>query len=837
MYKWKSRCGCSGSKAARRPRAGTTRSGRCGLLPAGLGTIHRDLPSQGCAFLLTIIRPPSLCPTQNKEHNPRSEVEAVIHEVHIQRSITAGVGLRQTSPTRSSSGISSTLQAAMEAPLPKQDTNELYLTVPLLHGRCTRIIELLDAIPGEASHLQLRLSVSDVNKWDEHEDGPDTGIAALSYTWGPPFSTPECEAEYGPEHDVWIQITTPDDQLHAHRIRRNLYDALVNIRASRMAFKYLWVDALCINQYDLEEKAQQVLLMDKIYSKASMVISWIGVRENSPKSMKSHIARLLTNVIPKLDDYMKGSGECTGGSGERNYSDIHISLCGPLGSPTHLHFEQLELNIPVETMRALYHLFASCRYFARAWILQEIVLSKKCVLLLGNQHLDFQTLTRLPHLFRTRDLVNALFLEPGQVGAHGSGQELATLDFLRAWLHDPEPTREQGNSHLSQWLSEYLFRAELGESTPFAMLEFLLQFGHQKLAIDPRDIIYSVLPLVSANLSLQQPIIRPDYTISAEDLYIDVTKTLLLKVPRMSTLSFASASSTGLKLPSWVPDYSHIKSRGTEPISTMCYLMQQESFHGFEAAGRFRHCSLAFDGRNLKLQGLRCCQIRSVFKPFPNPFSDGDLAGRVRARTEVAIFFLTTFTQALGTEYPTGESPLEATFRAIDCSVPSEQNSASVAERVRFWFLDMLCDSAMFHSDNEDIFDLIYARAGEWGIPVTEEIAWARGLSDRLKNNNLEERDIALAAQMARGKSAIKYYSWTNLFIDERGYVGWTWNDVKVGDEVWLICGAKVPFILRATEQEEDEYQIIGETLVHGAMFGEWVAKGIAGEVRDITIV
>lgn len=719
---------------------------------------------------------------------------------------------------------------------PLQNADELYRTVQLPHDRCTRVIELLHQAPDDTCPLQVRLIASDVDKWDGHEDGSESGIAALSYTWGPPFNTPECEAEYGPEHDVWIHIITPDDQHHAHRIRRNLHDALVNIRASKLEFQYLWVDALCINQNDLGEKAQQVLLMDNIYSRASMVITWLGIREDSPKLLKNHITWLLTSLVPKLDDYTKGSGKCAGGNGQCNFSDIDMSTSGPLGSPTHLHFQQLELSIPVETMQALYHLFASCRYFARAWILQEVVLSERCVLLLGNQHFDFQTLTRLALFFRTKELVNALFVEPGHVVAQGSGQELATLDFLRRWLHDLEFTDEQGDNHFSGWLSGVAFGTEPGGSMPFAMLEFLLQFGHQKFATDPRDVIYSVLPLVSASLSLQEPLVRPDYAISAEDLYIDVTKTLLLKLPRLSTLSFASASPTSLELPSWVPDYSHIRSRGTESISMMCSVMQ-ESFRGFEAAGSFKDCSPAFDGRNLKLQGMRCCQIRSVFKPFPNPFSDSDLAGKVRATAELAKFLLTTLTQALGTEYPTGESPLEATFRAIDYTAPFDQESASVAERVRFWFLDMLCDSAMFHSDKEDIFDLIYARAGEWGIPATQEIAWARGLSDRLENDALEERDTALAAIMSRGKSAIKHFSLTNLFIDERGYLGWIWNDVKVGDEVWLICGARVPFILRATGQRDDEYQIIGETMVHGAMFGEWVAKGIAGEVRDITIV
>jgi hypothetical protein len=38
----------------------------------------------------------------------------------------------------------------------------------------------------------------------------------------------------------------------------------------------MWVDALCINQGNLEERKQQVQLMAKIYSKAHRVIVWLG---------------------------------------------------------------------------------------------------------------------------------------------------------------------------------------------------------------------------------------------------------------------------------------------------------------------------------------------------------------------------------------------------------------------------------------------------------------------------------------------------------------------------------------------------------------------------------
>ncbi|KAH7629769.1 heterokaryon incompatibility, partial [Sordaria sp. MPI-SDFR-AT-0083] len=38
----------------------------------------------------------------------------------------------------------------------------------------------------------------------------------------------------------------------------------------------IWIDAICINQGDNEEKGHQVQSMAKIYAKASRVIVWLG---------------------------------------------------------------------------------------------------------------------------------------------------------------------------------------------------------------------------------------------------------------------------------------------------------------------------------------------------------------------------------------------------------------------------------------------------------------------------------------------------------------------------------------------------------------------------------
>src|SRR3569833_2477424 len=70
---------------------------------------------------------------------------------------------------------------------------------------------------------------------------------ALSYCWG------------GETKPHWIEVGGRD-----FNITTNLYDALHSLRR-RDADRYLWVDAICINQAHLLENSHQVKQMPLVY--------------------------------------------------------------------------------------------------------------------------------------------------------------------------------------------------------------------------------------------------------------------------------------------------------------------------------------------------------------------------------------------------------------------------------------------------------------------------------------------------------------------------------------------------------------------------------------------
>jgi hypothetical protein len=81
---------------------------------------------------------------------------------------------------------------------------------------------------------------------------------ALSYTWG----------IEDPQNAIML-----NDKMFP--VRPNLRDALLRLRDIDKE-RVLWIDAICINQDDIPERNQQVRNMPHIYSRAQMVLLWLG---------------------------------------------------------------------------------------------------------------------------------------------------------------------------------------------------------------------------------------------------------------------------------------------------------------------------------------------------------------------------------------------------------------------------------------------------------------------------------------------------------------------------------------------------------------------------------
>jgi len=208
----------------------------------------------------------------------------------------------------------------------------------------TKDIRLIELLSSEKSwtwsdsatpEIVLRIHHRDLSSsLEEQSEDEWKDFAALSYVWGHKDAPLRRVYVAGPPHDhsIWRYI----------EIRENLFQFLWYFRdtdANRSG-KYLWVDQLCINQPDLNERNHQVNLMAQIYENASFVITWLG---NSPDVVQA------AETLLSLKQY-------------NNTSQEMISLA--------------------------FIVLLNNQYFTRLWIVQEVLLAKEVRVFCGIHWLD-----------------------------------------------------------------------------------------------------------------------------------------------------------------------------------------------------------------------------------------------------------------------------------------------------------------------------------------------------------------------------------------------------------------------------------------------------------------
>lgn len=134
-------------------------------------------------------------------------------------------------------------------------------------------------------------------------------------------------------------------------IGENLNAALLMLRNSDSA-RTIWVDAICINQDDVNERNHQVHIMRKIYSNAASVIVWLG-----PESKSSRAAMDL------------------------------IITCNQSSDDELLHGKE-------NALMGLSDIFQRS-WWKRIWIVQEAVVARELVIFCGNYILPWSFISRV----------------------------------------------------------------------------------------------------------------------------------------------------------------------------------------------------------------------------------------------------------------------------------------------------------------------------------------------------------------------------------------------------------------------------------------------------------
>lgn len=257
----------------------------------------------------------------------------------------------------------------------------------------------------------------------------ETKYEALSYVWGSPENTVEVYVR----HSAGSQSDHNNETPMTMHIGRSLASALTHLRYPDRP-RRLWVDAVCINQADIEEREKQVKRMDSIYSLAQRVVIWLG---------------------PEADDSTHALSTLAYFTAQVEFTKDNFGLASPAAAEPSWCHGDTPLPYDARTGAALEALF--CRpWFDRVWVLQEALLANRQALVqCGAASLPWTSL---------RGAMSILSGKPNL--------PLGLLDMMDVYSTALETAQQRG-------------------------LPQLLSLARRQRCTDPRDRVYGLLGLMS----------------------------------------------------------------------------------------------------------------------------------------------------------------------------------------------------------------------------------------------------------------------------------------------------------------------------------------------------
>lgn len=306
---------------------------------------------------------------------------------------------------------------------------------------------------------------------------------------------------------------------------------------------------------------------------------------------------------------------------------------------------------------------------------------------------------------------------------------------------------------------------------------------------DSRDEIFALLSLASTEGY------KPQYSRSAPEVFIEFSKWVLQRQQNLDILSYAGLSlrhESSLQIPSW----SLSPSSKREGCSFLCAgHFHASAVQPIESVGID---SLAtFNTNSMMLQGMLLDNIIRLGDPL-----------------------------CLDSRRPAGSTDLRDTMPHAEEWNQWLHSTLSVGNRN--W-------SSLSGHDKDDLYKAMFCNLGINGEPADRDAAlWFQWMFSDLQNPSrtkqkaVEHNDEIDLIDVSIGRWAAR----RRFCVTKEGHYGWVPEISELGDVIFVIRGARVPFVLR--RQGGSQHLLIGEAWVQGFMEGEALEKGngIWGEIE-----
>jgi hypothetical protein len=284
----------------------------------------------------------------------------------------------------------------------------------------------------------------------------------------------------------------------------------------------VWVDQLCINQSDAEEKTNQVLQMRYTYSNADSAVAWLGPAFHDSDILFTYLRRV--------------------GSENMNRDWASLAL---------LHDDEVHL----QRVARAWDLLCQRPYWTRLWILQEVSLASDISFSCGSSSIPFQTLQAA--WSSLHDVGKEHLERPSESKARLIKCLKTVFSPLSGSFMDSVITRRVRFRATSDDLDD-LFSVT-------ATCLCLEKDENYPLTSNPRDRVFALLYLAKDYHEFEHIL---DYSKSCDEVYYEVAL-IQLKQGRLDLLSYCQFPRTTANLPTWVPDWN-MRVRFPSTWSTNC---------------------------------------------------------------------------------------------------------------------------------------------------------------------------------------------------------------------------------------------------------------------------
>ncbi|KAK0123682.1 hypothetical protein ONS95_008694 [Cadophora gregata] len=637
-------------------------------------------------------------------------------------------------------------------------------------------------------------------------------IRLLRLKWAPAEADISCALEYASLIDPgpYIALSYCWGDLNRTRLMNigevefnateNLVHALQAVRKLRRQtgdgdFTRLWVDAVCINQKDAQERSHQVRNMRQIYSRAQEVLAFVGPFRDILDALDTE-ARIVAKARLKI---IHGTSDW-----ERKTS-----------SPMSLREQRLP-NPKIEALETRgqrdfeeYDVFFSEPYWRRAWVIQEITVGAQVNVLYGDLEFLWEDVAAFFTLLKKSE---------------------------RSQLF-PRFRKTHGLDHLLEFRARFFIKR-----SPISLFD-ALNLSRRALATDSRDKIFALLGLCHDG-STFVPV--PNYRQSLESIIADMSKNMMTLNKSLDAICLRGISQdqSSPPVPTWATNWQRLWIGGTT--------VQEEVIFRNQDIGRVNPIREGSTNRLLKVRGTRIgavTHLTSAMKPHVrdnSPLPD-------RAPWISLTGTLAKEIPELGNPSPDVSRFYSAIWKTLTMGLSMKGMSPRQAE-LCFSTLWMPYGRGSIHDLNliEWIDRNAFFKIGKWTLrewsqtgnvplpPNSSGRSWADNLFPLAKAAKNEAIVETMTLNIDPFIDVLRDVLGSGMrlaCLDTRQYfICMVHPDAQEGDKVFCLQGCTVPVILRRDPNPDvNQYTVVGSAYLDDAL--QWGRGGLVNTLlEDLTL-